>query len=53
VGVRTTVMNASSTVLPLASGALGAALGMGPVFWSMAALLGAGAYLVNRPRRRS
>jgi MFS family permease len=53
VGVRTTVMNASSTALPLASGALGAALGMGPVFWSMAALLGAGAYFVNRPRRRS
>lgn len=50
VGVRTTVMNASSTVLPLASGALGAALGMGPVFWAMAALLGAGAYFVNRRR---
>ena len=30
VGVRTTVMNASSTTLPLASGALGAAAGMGP-----------------------
>jgi MFS family permease len=53
VGVRTTVMNASSTALPLASGALGAALGMGPVFWSMAALLGAGAYFVNRKRRGS
>lgn len=50
VGVRTTVMNASSTVLPLASGALGAALGMGPVFWAMAALLGAGAYFVKRRR---
>jgi predicted MFS family arabinose efflux permease len=50
VGVRTTVMNASHTVLPLAFGALGAALGMGPVFWSMAALLGAGAYVVNRRR---
>lgn len=50
VGVRTTVMNASSTTLPLAFGALGAALGMGPVFWSMAALLGAGGYFVNRRR---
>jgi predicted MFS family arabinose efflux permease len=48
VGVRTTVMNASHTVLPLAFGALGAALGMGPVFWSMAGVLGAGAYFVNR-----
>ena len=53
VGVRTTVMNASSTTLPLASGALGAAVGMGPVFWSMAALLGAGAYIVNRRRARA
>ena len=52
VGVRTTVMNASHTVLPLAFGALGAALGMGPVFWSMAALMGAGAWLVNRRRER-
>jgi predicted MFS family arabinose efflux permease len=52
VGVRTTVMNASHTVLPLAFGALGAALGMGPVFWSMAALLGAGAWIVNRRRER-
>jgi hypothetical protein len=46
-------MNASSTTLPLASGALGAALGMGPVFWAMAALLGAGAYVVNRRRTRA
>jgi predicted MFS family arabinose efflux permease len=53
VGVRTTVMNASSTTLPLASGALGAAAGMGPVFWAMAALLGAGAYIVNRQRARA
>ena len=51
-GVRTTVMNASHTVLPLAFGALGAALGMFPVFWAMAALLGAGAWFVNRRRSR-
>ena len=50
VGVRTTVMNASHTVLPLAFGALGAALGMGPVFWSMAGLLAAGGYFINRRR---
>lgn len=48
VGVRTTVMNASHTVLPLAFGALGAALGMGPVFWSMAGLLASGGYFINR-----
>jgi predicted MFS family arabinose efflux permease len=51
VGVRTTVMNASHTVLPLAFGALGAALGMGPVFWSMAGLLAAGGYYINRRER--
>ena len=42
VGVRTTMLNASHTLLPLAFGALGAALGMGPVFWSMSALLVSG-----------
>ncbi len=52
VGVRTTVMNASSTALPLAFGALGTALGMGPVFWAMAALFGAGAFFVGRRHRR-
>ena len=50
VGVRTTVMNASHTVLPLVFGALGAALGMGPVFWSMAGLLAAGGYFINQRR---
>lgn len=51
VGMRTTVMNASHTVLPLGCGALGAALGMGPVFWFMAGLLAGGGYFVNRKRR--
>ena len=52
VGVRTTVLNASHTVLPLIFGALGTALGMGPVFWSMAAMLAAGGYFSERKRRR-
>jgi MFS family permease len=43
IGVRTTMLNASSTILPLAMGALGAVLGTGPVFWSMAAFLLSGA----------
>jgi MFS family permease len=43
IGVRTTMLNGSHTFLPLAMGALGAALGMGPVFWSMAAFLFCGA----------
>jgi predicted MFS family arabinose efflux permease len=51
VGVRTVVLNASHTVYPLLFGALGAALGMLPVFWSMAAALAAGGWFANRRRR--
>jgi predicted MFS family arabinose efflux permease len=43
IGVRTTMLNGSHTFLPLAMGALGTALGMGPVFWFMAAFLVSGA----------
>ena len=50
VGVRSVILNASSTVLPLAFGGVGAALGMLPVFWSMAAVLVAGAVAANRRR---
>ncbi|HEX9183609.1 MAG TPA: MFS transporter [Burkholderiales bacterium] len=48
IGVRTTMLNGSHTFLPLAMGALGTALGMGPVFWSMAAFLVSGAGLAWR-----
>lgn len=51
VGVRSVVLNASTTVLPVAFGALGAALGMTPVFWSMAAALAAGGVFADRRRR--
>jgi predicted MFS family arabinose efflux permease len=50
VGVRTVVLNASHTVLPLLFGGLGAALGMLPVFWSMSAALAAGGLFANRRR---
>ena len=50
VGVRSVVLNASHTVLPLAFGGVGAALGMAPVFWTMAAVLGAGGFMANRRR---
>ncbi|TAN50893.1 MAG: MFS transporter [Betaproteobacteria bacterium] len=49
VGVRTTLLNASHTLLPLAFGAL-AALGMGPVFWLMTALLLSGSVYAQRQR---
>lgn len=50
VGVRSVVLNASHTVLPLAFGGLGATLGMSPVFWSMATALAAGGWFANRRR---
>lgn len=51
VGVRTTLLNGSHTFLPLAMGALGAALGMMPVFWSMAAVLLGGGWYARRTRK--
>lgn len=50
VGVRTVVLNASHTILPLAFGGVGAALGMTPIFWSMAVALAGGGWLANRRR---
>jgi MFS family permease len=48
IGVRTTMLSGSHTVLPLAMGALGAALGMAPVFWSMALVMLAGGVFAGR-----
>ena len=47
-GLRTTLMNTIQVVLPLVMGAVTAALGMTPVFWSIAMCLGAGGYLTRR-----
>lgn len=51
VGVRSVVLNASHTVLPLAFGGVGAALGMAPVFLTMAGALAAGGFFAARRRR--
>lgn len=51
VGVRSVVLNASHTVLPLAFGGVGAALGMTPVFLTMSGALAAGGFFANRRRR--
>jgi MFS family permease len=48
VGVRTTMINASQTFIPLTSGALAGALGMAPVFGALAAVLLAGAWFARR-----
>jgi predicted MFS family arabinose efflux permease len=51
VGLRSVVLNASSTVLPLAFGGVGAAVGMVPVFWSMAGVLACGGWFARVQRR--
>lgn len=48
VGVRTLLLNFSQTSIPLLFGALGAALGMTPAFWAMAAALLAGGWYARR-----
>lgn len=52
-GLRTTLINTSQTVMPLFFGALGAALGIAPLFWGMAvALLGGSAFARHVMRGR-
>lgn len=50
VGVRSAITSASQTVLPLVFGALGAAAGVGVVFWLGAALLAGGGVFAGRQR---
>jgi predicted MFS family arabinose efflux permease len=50
VGLRAVVLNTSHTLLPLAFGAVGVALGMAPIFWTMSAALAAGGVFANRRR---
>ena len=53
VGVRTTLMNASHTALPLLFGGLGAALGMVPAFWALAVILSAGGWFARQSSLRA
>ena len=49
VGVRTTVMNATHTILPLSFGALGALFGgLTPIFWLLALMMGGSAWFAAR-----
>jgi MFS family permease len=50
VGMRTTMINASQTFMPLAFGAAGTALGMAPILWSMAGALLIGSWLAGKRR---
>jgi MFS family permease len=48
VGVRMSLVQSSQVVVPLFFGAVGASLGLAPVFWSVGACLTAGGYLARR-----
>ena len=50
-GLRTTLINGSQTVMPLIFGGVGAALGMMPVFWAMSAALVFGSLYARRASR--
>jgi MFS family permease len=47
-GVRMSLINTMSFIFPLAFGAVGAALGLAPVFWSVGACLGAAGLVARR-----
>jgi len=48
VGLRTSLLNGSHTLIPLASGAASTAVGMAPVFLALAALLLGGAWFARK-----
>ncbi|MCS7101578.1 MAG: MFS transporter, partial [Burkholderiaceae bacterium] len=52
-GLRTTIMNGSHVVLPLAFGAAGSVSGPAPVFWLMAGVLAAGGLFAARRAQAS
>jgi predicted MFS family arabinose efflux permease len=49
-GLRTTLINTSQTTMPMLFGAVGATLGLGPIFWAMAVFLICGG-LVTRNKK--
>ena len=49
---RSMAINLSSTVMPLAFGAVGVALGAASLFWAVGAAVGAGAWTARGPGRR-
>jgi predicted MFS family arabinose efflux permease len=53
VGLRTSLLNGSHTLIPLASGAASTAVGMAPVFWVLAACLLGGAWFARQQVKSS
>jgi MFS family permease len=52
VGVRMSLVQTSSVAVPLLFGAVGASLGLAPVFWAVGSCLAAGGYFTRRGARR-
>ena len=50
VGLRSAMISLGQTILPLGFGALGTAVGMAPLFWGIALLMGAGGAYAGRRR---
>lgn len=50
VGLRTTLLNLIQMTIPFASGALGTALGVAPIFWTMAVVVAGGAAFARSRR---
>ena len=53
VGLRTSLLNGSHTLIPIVSGAASAAVGMSPVFWILAAFLLGGAWFARQQVKSS
>jgi MFS family permease len=51
VGMRMSIINASTFAIPLIFGAIGSSLGIGPVFWLVGVSLAGGGFLARRPSR--
>ncbi len=51
VGLRSAIIGVGQTVLPLGVGAFGTAIGLGPIFWAIAALLCCGGAYAGRRSR--
>jgi len=50
-GVRMSLVNSMAVAVPLVFGALGASVGLAPVFWSVGACLATGGFLARRAAR--
>jgi MFS family permease len=49
VGVRMSIINASTFAVPLLFGAIGSSVGIGPVFWLVGGALAGGGFFARRP----